>query len=74
MAGDLHIMERHITDGPTAATLTADLRDGGLRDVALMDVVLMDMVRQFGAASKGAAPSEVFAVGSMEGPGAAANS
>jgi len=63
MAGGIRI-----TDGPTVATLTADLRDGGL-----MGVVLMDMVRQFGTASKGTAPSEAFAVGSMEGPGAANN-
>src|SRR6202158_2102664 len=68
MAGGIRI-----TDGPTVATLTADLRDGGLRGVVLRGVVLMDMVGQFGAASKGPAPSEAFAVGSMEGPGAANN-
>ena len=66
MAGDVHIM--HV---PTVAALRTDLRDGGLMDVVLKDVVLMDTVRRFGAASKGVAPSEAFAVGSMEDPGAA---
>ena len=71
MAGDVHIM--HV---PTVAALRTDLRDGGLMDVVLIDVVLidvvlMDTVRRFGAASKGVAPSEAFAVGSMEDPGAA---
>jgi hypothetical protein len=56
MAGDVHITD--------AATLVA-LRDAALRDGGLMGVALIDMVRQFGAASKGAAPSEAFAVGSM---------
>ena len=61
MAGDVHI-----TDAATVVALRdAALRDGGLMDVVLIDMVLMDTVRQFGAASKGAAPSEVFAVGSM---------
>jgi hypothetical protein len=64
MAGDVHITD--------AATVVA-LRDGGLMGVVLIDMVLMDTVRQFGAASKGVAPSEAFAVGSMEDPGAANN-
>jgi hypothetical protein len=68
MAGDVHI-----TEGPTVAALTADLRDAGLRDVALMGVVLIDMVRRFGAASKGAARLRGSAEGSREDPGAAAN-
>jgi hypothetical protein len=55
------------------ATLTDALRDAALRDAVLIDVVLMDTVRRFGAASKGAAPPEASAVGSMEGPAAAAN-
>src|ERR1700674_4504798 len=63
-AGDVHI-----TDAATmVATLMADLRDAGLRDVVLRDVVGWSS-----AASKGAAPSEASAVGSMEDPAAAAN-
>jgi len=50
------------------ATLMADLRDADLGDV-----VLRDVVEWSGAASKGAAPSEASAVGSMGDPAAAAN-
>jgi hypothetical protein len=53
--------------------LTAALRDAVLIDVVLMDMVLIGMVRRLGAASKGAAPSEASAEGSMEGPAAAVN-
>src|SRR6267143_199412 len=71
-AGDIHI-----TDAPTVAALTADLRDVVLIDVDVVlidvDVALMEMVRRFGAASQGAVRAEGPAVGSMEDPAAAAN-